>query len=149
MDVRSPKTIHRPQDGPKEGLLTMQNLIKESLARNGGNGSAAINARGISHRGWTPEQRAAAAADAVLGATCVIPSIGQAATAFGVSPYSVRRELKTREAAAERERHAEYARQRALPIVSAWDHATPQGRAEAFRLIGVANVWDVLSSVVG
>src|SRR5262245_57909068 len=125
----------------------MPDIVKKSLVRNG-NGSGAINARGIPHRGWSPEQRAAAAADAVLGAT----HFGQAATAFGVSPYTVRQELKARtaakEAAAERERQAEYARQGALPIVSAWDHATPQGRAEAFRLIGVDDVWDVITRII-
>jgi hypothetical protein len=130
----------------------MQNIVSESLTRNG-NAGAIINARGIPRRGWTPEQRISAAVDAVLGATHVVPSIKQAATAFGVSPYSVRQELKARaaakEAAAERERQAEYARQGALPIVSAWDHATPQGRAEAIRLIGVADVWDVIASIVG
>ena len=135
-----------------EGRFAMLDIVKKSLVRNG-NGTAAINARGIPHRGWTPEQRIAAAADAVLGTTHVVPSIGQAATAFGVSPYTVRQELKARtaakEAAAERERQAEYARQGALPIVSAWDHATPQGRAEAFRLIGVGDVWDVIASIIG
>jgi hypothetical protein len=127
----------------------MQNIVSESLARNGNGSGAIVNARGIPHGGWTPEQRVAAAADAVLGATHVVPSIGQAATAFGVPPAKIRAELKARAAAAERERQAEYARQGALPIVSAWDHATAQGRAEAIRLIGVADVWDVLAGVVG
>jgi hypothetical protein len=129
----------------------MLDIVKKSLVRNG-NGSGAINARGIPHRGWSLEQRVAAAADAVLGATHVVPSIGQAATVFGVSPYTVRQELKARaaakEAVAERERKAEYARQGAQPIVSAWDRATPQGREEAFRRIGVGDVWDALARVV-
>jgi len=127
----------------------MQNIVSESLTRNGNGSGAIINARGIPRRGWTPEQRAAAAADAVLGATHVVPSIKQSAATFSVSPYRVRQELKARAAAAERERQAEYARQGALPIVSAWDHATPQGRAEAIRLIGVSDVWDVIARIVG
>jgi hypothetical protein len=73
----------------------MLDIVKKSLARNG-NGSGAINARGISHRGWTDEERAARAADAVLGATHVVPSIGQAAAAFFVSPAKVTAELKAR-----------------------------------------------------
>jgi len=67
----------------------MQNIIKESLNRNNGNGAGAINARGIPHRGWTPEQRVTAAVDAVLGTTHVVPTIGQAARDFYVSPGGV------------------------------------------------------------
>ena len=127
----------------------MQNLIKESLARNGGNGSAAINARGISHRGWTPEQRAAAAADAVLGATHVVPTLGQAATAFNVSATKIRAELKTREAAAEAAERAideDYAVNR---LIDAWLGASPKAREVAVREVGVANVWDVIARIVG
>jgi len=127
----------------------MQNLIKESLARNGGNGSAAINARGISHRGWTPEQRAAAAADAVLGATHVVPTLGQAATAFNVSATKIRAELKTREAAAEAAERAideDYAVNR---LIDAWLGASPKAREVAVREIGVAAVWDVIARIVG
>jgi hypothetical protein len=127
----------------------MQNLIKESLARNGGNGSAAINARGISHRGWTPEQRAAAAADAVLGATHVVPTLGQAATAFNVSATKIRAELKTREAAAEAAERAideDYAVNR---LIDAWLGASPKAREVAVREIGVAAAWDVIARIVG
>jgi hypothetical protein len=127
----------------------MQNLIKESLARNGGNGSAAINARGISHRGWTPEQRAAAAANAVLGATHVVPTLGQAATAFNVSATKIRAELKTREAAAEAAERAideDYAVNR---LIDAWLGASPKAREVAVREIGVAAVSDVIARIVG
>ena len=127
----------------------MQNLIKESLARNGGNGSAAINARGISHRGWPPEQLAAAAADAVLGATHVVPTLGQAATAFNVSATKIRAELKTREAAAEAAERAideDYAVNR---LIDAWLGASPKAREVAVREIGVAAVWDVIARIVG
>ena len=73
----------------------MLDIVKKSLACNG-NGSGAINARGILHRGWTDEERVAAAADAVLGATHVVPSIGQAATAFFVPRRKLAAELKAR-----------------------------------------------------
>ena len=127
----------------------MQNLIKESLARNGGNGSAAINARGISHRGWTPEQRVAAAANAVLGTTHVVPTLGQAATAFNVSATKIRAELKTREAAAEAAERAideDYAVNR---LIDAWLGASPKAREVAVREIGVAAAWDVIARIVG
>jgi len=34
-------------------------------------------------------------------------------------------------------------------IINAWNAASDWGRAEAFRVIGVADVWDVLADVVG
>ena len=126
----------------------MLDIIKSSPICNE-NGAGEINGRGARRRKLTPEQRVSFAADIALGLTPFAPSIGQTAAATGVSPYSIRKELKARAAAAERERCAEYSRQGALPIVSAWDHATAQGRAEAIRLIGPANVWDVLATVVG
>jgi hypothetical protein len=126
----------------------MQEIIHNALIRNN-NGSGSIGGRGILRRKLTSEARIALAADLATGAKQFTPSLGQSAAAAGVSPYSVRKELKARAAAAERERCAEYSRQGALPIVSAWDHATAQGRAEAIRLIGPANVWDVLATVVG
>jgi hypothetical protein len=126
----------------------MNNIIAENLTRNG-NGVDAINGRGTLRRKLTPRQRIALGADIALGVTPLAPSLKQSAAAVGISVFELRKELKAREAEAERERHAEYSRQGALPIVSAWDHATAQGRAEAIRLIGVANVWDVLAHVVG
>jgi len=126
----------------------MLHIIKSSPTRNG-NGASEINGRGARRRKLTPEQRVSFAADIALGLTPFAPSIGQTAAATGVSSYSLRKELKAREAAAERKRQAEYARQGALSIVSAWDHATAEGRAEAVRLIGPANVWDSLATVVG
>jgi hypothetical protein len=133
----------------------MQNLIRESLNRNGNGAAAIVNARGISHRGWTPEQRVAAAADAVLGATHVVPSIGQAATAFNVSAPKIRAELKARAAAKEAAEHAgreateieeAYAVNR---LIDAWFGASPKAREVAVREVGVANVWDVIARIVG
>jgi hypothetical protein len=125
----------------------MLDIIKSSPICNE-NGAGEINGRGARRRKLTPEQRVSFAADIALGLTPFAPSSQTAATT-GVSPYSIRKELKARAAAAERERCAEYSRQGTLPIVSAWDHATAQGRAEAIRLIGPANVWGVLATVVG
>jgi len=124
----------------------MHDIVKTSLTRNG-NGS--INGRGVLRWKLSHEQRVSLATDVALGLVHVEPSMKQAAATVGVRPDEIREELKARAAAGERERQAEYARQGALSIVSAWDHATAEGRAEAIRLIGVANVWDVLAHVVG
>ncbi|HVI66766.1 MAG TPA: hypothetical protein VM910_29955 [Bradyrhizobium sp.] len=135
----------------------MLDIVKSSPICNG-NGAGEINGRGARRRKLTPEQRVSLAADIALRLTPFAPSIGQTAAATGVSPYSIRKELKARSAAkelkarsaaAERERQAEYSRQGALPIVSTWDRATVEGRTEAVRLIGPATVWDVLADVVG
>jgi hypothetical protein len=126
----------------------MLDIVKKSLACNG-NSSGAINARGIPHRGWTAEQRVAAAADAVLGTTHVVPSIGQAATQFGVSPYSVRQELKARAEAPRRiQDEAEWVNEQADLLVEVWNFASPTAREAAVRVIGVGNVWNVVAPIV-
>jgi hypothetical protein len=126
----------------------MLDIVKNSQNHNG-NGSDAINGRGVLRRKMAPALRANLAADVAMGLTQFTPSLKQTAAALGVSPYSVRQVLKARakkQAAWETEkvRHQE-----ALTIVNAWDAATAQGRAEAVRLISAGEIWDVLASVVG
>jgi hypothetical protein len=113
-----------------------------------GNGQGSVNGRGSLRRKLTESQRDALAVDIATGVVPFTPSFKQTAAALGTTPYRMRQERKAREVAAERERQAEYARQGALPIVRAWDHATPQGRAEAIQLIGRGEVWDVLASTL-
>jgi hypothetical protein len=132
----------------------MQHIVKESLTRNG-NGAGAINARGIPHRGWTHDQRVAGAADAALGETHVVPSIGQAAATFGVSMYSVRQELKARavfKKAAERAEREAAEIEEAYAVnqlIDAWLGASSKVREVAVREIGIADVWDVIARIVG
>jgi len=132
----------------------MLDIVKKSLACNG-NGAAAINARGLSHRAWTSEQRVAAAADAALGMSHVVPSLKLAATAFGVSVYMVRQELKTRAKAREDAERAERATAEldeayaANRLIDAWRDASSGARRVAVCEIGVANVWDVIANIVG
>jgi hypothetical protein len=123
----------------------MLDIVKNSQNHNG-NGSVTISGRGVLRRKLTPGMRANLAADIATGLAQLTPSLKQTAAALGVSPYSVRQQLKAR---AKKQAAFEARQQEALAIVSAWDAATPQGRTDAIRLIGVADVWDVLASVVG
>jgi len=128
----------------------MQDIVHNSPICNGGNGVTAVNGRGVRRRKLTLEQRIGLATDVALGLTPFAPSIGQAATAFGVSPYNVRHELKARAAAKkDAERQAALAREGTKDIVEAWDTASDWGREEAIRVLGVADVWDVLARIVG
>ena len=56
---------------------------------------------------------------------------------------------KAREAAEQEVLQVRQEREGALAIINAWNAASDWGRAEAFRVIGVADVWDVLADVVG
>ena len=79
----------------------------------------------------------------------MVPTLGQAATAFNVSATKIRAELKTREAAAEAAERAideDYAVNR---LIDAWLGASPKAREVAVREIGVAAVWDVIARIVG
>jgi len=60
----------------------------------------------------------------------------------GVSQTKVREELRTRAAARETERNLE------VDLIEAWDRASGAEREAAVRVIGVAEVWDVLARVV-
>jgi hypothetical protein len=108
-----------------------------NLTRNG-NGVDSLNGRGIKRRKLTQEERVSLAADVAMGVIHVTPSLKQAAGAVGVSVVDLRNELKERESA-----------HRVASIWNAWDDATDQERETTIRIIGVADVWDVLSRVVG
>src|SRR5262249_50696800 len=132
------------------GAFAMQDIVHNSPICNGGHGGTAVNGRGGRRRKLTLEQRIGLATDVSLGLPPFSPSIGQAATAFGVSPYNVRHELKARAAAKkDAERQAALAREGTKDIVEAWDTASDWGREEAIRVLGVADVWDVLARIVG
>jgi len=115
----------------------MNHIIAENLTRNG-NGADSLNGRGIRRRKLTPEERVSLAADVAMGEIHITPSLKQAAGAVGVSVVDLRNELKERETA-----------RRVASIWNAWANATDQERESAIQLIGVADVWDVLSRVVG
>src|SRR5262249_48528508 len=126
-----------PQDSARRRFRLMNHIIAENLTRNG-NGADSLNGRGIKRRKLTPEERVSLAADIAMGEVHVTPSLKQTAAATSVSVVDLRNELKEREAA-----------RRIASICIAWDNATDQEREVATGFIGVADVWDVLSRVVG
>ena len=130
----------------------MLDIVKNSQNHNG-NGSTAINGRGVLRRKMTPALRANLGADVIMGLAHVVPSLKQVAATVGVPTAKIRAELKARakrQAALEQEWEAERARhQEALTIVNAWDAASAWGSAEALKIIGAGTVWDVLTHDVG
>jgi hypothetical protein len=121
----------------------MNVLIQKSATVNPeSNGS--VCGRGLAHRKLDLEERKALAADVVSGERPFQPSLAQTASLFGITVTQIREELKERAAAREskRESDAVYA------LVGAWEQAAELEREVAIRMIGVAQVWDVLSKVV-
>ena len=105
------------------------------------NGNAHISGRGIRRRKLSREQRIRLAADLVSRKAQLDPSIIQSAALLSVAPADVSKELRARAAARE-------AKQATLILINAWDDASETEREDAVRMIGVAEVWGVLASVV-
>jgi len=69
------------------------------------------------------------------------PSIAQSAALLSVAPTDVSKELRARAAARE-------AKRATLVLIDGWNDASEIEREDAVRMIGVADVWDVLARVV-
>jgi hypothetical protein len=136
----------QPQDKRRKALSTMLDIVKNSQHHNG-NGS--VNGRGVLRRKLSPTLRVNLAADVAMGLTQLTPSLKQTAVALGVSPYSVRQELKARAKKQEVLERAQQVQAEAQYIADVWTMASIQVQQEAIRHIGVHNVWDALASVVG
>jgi hypothetical protein len=120
----------------KEGLKMNQLLTGNFPAVNG-----SINGRGIKNQKLSRQERIGLAADVVTGAKRLDLSLGQTCTLLDVTPAAVREELKARAT-------ADGLSPEARRLVEAWNGLSETNRAEAFQYIGVAEVWDVLASVV-
>jgi hypothetical protein len=121
------------------------------IAKNSGNGSdgALISGRGLAHRKLTVNEQIKLAADLATGERQLELSRTQAAKLVGVSTTQLRTELKARAEAREAaQRRAMQACEGSWALVSSWDSASEYERAEAIRIIGVANVWDTLVRVI-
>lgn len=113
-------------------------------ATNGSNGSVRhIRGRGLHRRKLTPAARVKLAADLVSGVIQLEPSLAQTAELVRVPQAKIRDELKTRAAARETEKFP------VTSLVEAWTNASATERETAVQLIGVAEVWDTISRVVG
>jgi hypothetical protein len=142
----------------------MLDIVKNSQNHNG-NGSDAINGRGLAHRKLTHAQRCSLAADVALGQLQLDLSLGQIADLLRITPAQLREELKLRTAQRdcdqwmdELERRdierlqvqieAETINDQADAIVTAWFAAHPYANEVAIRLLGPTSVRDVLARVV-
>jgi hypothetical protein len=137
----------------------MLDIVKTSQTHNG-NGSDAINGRGLARRlpHLLTYERVGLAADIATGQRHLVPSLTQIADVTGIGIWQLRAELKCRaeqqaqiRAAAQRlqaQLEAEAVNTQADAIVAVWDAASPTARDAALRVIGPAPVWDTLASVV-
>jgi hypothetical protein len=102
-----------------------------------------VNGRGLAHRKLSRKQRLSLAADLATGQCRLDPSLGQISAITGMPVAAIRAEIKVR-AARENGRSP---KDLAAAIVEAWDKASELEREVAVRTIGIAEVWDVISSV--
>jgi hypothetical protein len=107
------------------------------------NGSA-INGRGVKRLKRSRQELIALAADVASGVRPVDLSLTQTCAVFDVSPAAVSAELKRRAANGNGNGSPDIERR----FVEAWEMLSDAQRRRAFREIGTAEVWDILSSVV-
>ena len=107
----------------------------------GANGS--ISGRGLPHMKLTLEERVNYAADVATGQRRFEPSLAQISALFGISVSRLRQELKAREASL-----SDGEADNIDPLVNLWNATSESERAEVFRRIGPAAVWDVLAKIV-
>ena len=123
-----------------------------------GNGLDSVNGRGLERRKLTLDQRVDLAADLASGRRLLHPSIKSTAASLKITPAQVSERLRAR-ARQEAEWRAAEARWRVQneaeavntavdSIVSEWRLSSPEAREAAFRIIGAAEIWDVLARVV-
>jgi hypothetical protein len=133
----------------------MLDIVKPTL---NGNGLDSVNGRGLERRKLTLDQRIDLAADFASGRRHLHPSIKSTAASLRVTPAQVSGRLKAR---AQREvewreaerrwrvqEEAERANAEAEILADTWRSTSAEAREAAFRIIGAAEIWDVLARVV-
>ena len=133
----------------------MLDIVKSTLH---GNGSAAINGRGLERRKLTVDQRIDLAADLACGQQHLHPSIRHVAALLKVLPLQVSERLKARaqqeaewraaEARWRSQEEAEAVNAEAEMLAATWRSVSPESREVAIRLLGPGAVWDALARVV-
>jgi len=116
-----------------------------------GNGSAAINGRGLRRRKLTLDQRIDLAADIASGRRLLHPSIKATAASLKITPAQVSERLKARAQAERRwqvQNEAETVNAEAEILADTWRSVAPESREIAIQLLGPGAVWDVLARVV-
>jgi hypothetical protein len=107
-------------------------------------GSPVVNGRGLSHLKLSNDELVRLAADLATGQRPFQPSLKQTNLLTGVPVAAIRAELKARAA----RKNGQPPKDLTVAIVTAWDAASEHERELAVRTIGIAEVWDVISSVV-
>jgi hypothetical protein len=132
----------------------MLDIVK--LSHSGNRSGQTVSGRGLARRKLSHEQRIGLAADLVCGCQHLDPSCAQAAALLGVTVVQTRDELKARSAVADdasaarwlAQLEAEAANEQADDIVQAWSRGSLTARDAATRILGPAEVWDVLARVI-
>src|SRR5262245_61267611 len=142
---RSPR---RRSQKPQKGGFEMLDIVKSTP---NGNGSAAINGRGLRRRRLTLDQRIDLAADIASGRRLLHPSIKATAASLKITPAQVSERLKARAQAERRwqvQNEAETVNAEAEILADTWRSVAPESREVAIRLLGSGAIWDVLARVV-
>ena len=107
------------------------------------NGDRPVNGRGLGHLKLTENELVRLAADMATGQRPFQPSLAQTSTLTGVPAAAIRAEIKARAAQAKNQEADNI-----QWLVESWECLSKEARQEAFRRIGPAEVWDVLSSII-
>ena len=123
-----------------------------------GNGLDSVNGRGLERRKLTLDQRIDLAADFASGRRHLHPSIKSTAASLKITPAQVSERLKARarqeakwraaEARWQVQNEAEAVNAEAEILADTWRSTSAEAREAAFRIIGAAEIWDVLARVV-
>src|SRR5215813_811838 len=149
---RSPR---RRSQKPQKGGFEMLDIVKSTP---NGNGSAAINGRGLRRRKLTLDQRIDLAADIASGRRLLHPSIKSTAASLKITPAQVSERLKWRVQQEARRQEAERRLQvqegaervnaEAEILADAWRSTSAEAREAAVQMIGPGAVWDVIARVI-
>jgi hypothetical protein len=102
-----------------------------------------INGRGLPHLKLTDDELVRLAADMATGTRPFQPSLAQTNVLTGVPVAAIRQEIKARAAQAKNQEADEI-----QWVVESWECLSKEARQEVFRVIGPAEIWDVLASVI-
>jgi hypothetical protein len=119
----------------------MNALLQNTAIHNGD--QPTLNGRGLAHLKLTKDELIGLAADMATGQRPFQPSLAQTNALTGVPVAAIRQEIKARAAQARNQEADEI-----QWVVESWERLSKEAQQEVFRVIGPAEVWDVLASVI-
>jgi hypothetical protein len=119
----------------------MNALLQNTAIHNGD--QPTLNGRGLAHLKLSEDELKHLAADLATGQRPFQPSLAQTSVLTGVPVAAIRAEIKARTAQANNQEDDEIQR-----AVGSWERLSEEARRELFRVIGPAEVWDVLADVI-